>query len=94
MSLNKLASQKAVLSFAETIDKNTKITYGEMINESLRFSIYVDDTLFFTGFFTGNVLLKDIYQKENMKEKTKYTTEIKVGNITYVIYQTYEAYDK
>lgn len=56
MSLNKLASQKAVLSFAETIDKNTKITYGEMINESLRFSIYVDDTLF----FTGNVLLKDI----------------------------------
>lgn len=29
-----------------------------------------------------------------MKEKTKYTTEIKVGNITYVIYQTYEAYDK
>ena len=61
-----------------------------MTDESLRFSIYVDDALF----FTGNVLLKDIYQKENMKEKTKYTTEIKVGNITYVIYQTYEAYDK
>ena len=90
MSLNKLASQKAVLSFAETIAQTTKVTYGEMINESLRFSIYVDDALF----FTGNVLLKDIYQKENMKEKTKYTTEIKVGNITYVIYQTYEAYDK
>lgn len=79
-----------MLSFAETINKNTKITYGEMINESLRFSIDVDDALF----FTGNVLLKDIYQKENIKEKTKYTTEIKVGNITYVIYQTYEAYDK
>lgn len=90
MFLNKLASQKAVLSFAETINENTKITYGEMIDESLRFSVYVDDTLF----FTGNVLLKDIYQKENMKEKTKYTTEIKVGNISYVIYQTYEAYDK
>lgn len=56
MSLNKLASQKAVLSFAETINKNTKITYGEMINESLRFSIYVDDALY----FTGNVILKDI----------------------------------
>lgn len=56
MSLNKLASQKAVLSFAETINKNTKITYGEMINESLRFSIYVDDALY----FTGNIILKDI----------------------------------
>lgn len=90
MSLNKLASQKAVISFAETINENTKITYGEMIDESLRFSIYVDDALF----FTGNVILKDIYQKENLKEKTKYITEVKVGNISYVIYQTYEAYDK
>lgn len=90
MSLNKLASQKAVLSFAETINENTKITYGEMIDESLRFAIYVDDALF----FTGNVILKDIYQKENLKEKTKYITEVKVGNISYVIYQTYEAYDK
>lgn len=90
MSLNKLASQKAVLSFAETINENTKITYGEMKDNSLRFSIYVDDALF----FTGNVILKDIYQKENLKEKTKYITEVKVGNISYVIYQTYEAYDK
>lgn len=90
MSLNKLASQKAVFSFAETIDENTKISYGEMIDESLRFAIYVDDALY----FTGNVLLKDIYQKENLKEKTKYTTEVKVGNISYVIYRTYDAYDK
>lgn len=90
MSLNKLASQKAVLSFAETIDKNTKISYGEMIDESLHFSVYVDDALF----FTGNVILKDIYQKENLKDKTKYITEMKVGNISYVIYKTYEAYDK
>lgn len=91
MSLIKRATaEKAVLKFAETINKNTKITYCETSDESLRFAVYVDDTLF----FTGNVLPKDIYQKENLKEKTKYITEVKVGNISYVIYQTYDAYDK